>query len=170
MNKRYHRVFATMALTRYPSLTSTAYINERCSNQLPNTVRNVAHCGTKSKKGCLFRDSLFCFYICPIASSMNNFHSPALSSIINILEEVMQKITEDSDIVWTRFNTPKEMPQEIAYYLELLKKGDMGCLNNISLLFAPTGAFQEHSISNGWSEAYVRMAAFFDQALDAISR
>ncbi|TDW99005.1 hypothetical protein [Dinghuibacter silviterrae] len=101
---------------------------------------------------------------------MNNLQSPALSSIINILEQVMEKITDDSDIVWTRFNTPKEMRQEIASYLESLKKGDLGCLNNISLLFAPTGAFQEHSISNGWSEAYVQMAVFFDQALAAISR
>ena len=142
---------------------------ERCSNQLPDTVRNVAHCATKSKKAISPRWP-FCYYICLIASYMSNLQSPALSSIITILEQVLEKITDGSDIVWTRFNTPKEMRQEITTCLELLKKGELGCLDNVSLLFAPTGAFQEHSISNGWSDAYMQMSASFDQALASISR
>lgn len=87
---------------------------------------------------------------------------PGLSSIITILEQVLDKITDGSDIAWTRFNTPKEMRQE--------RTGELGCLDNVSLLFAPTSAFQEHSISNGWSDVYMQMSASFDQELASISR
>jgi hypothetical protein len=62
------------------------------------------------------------------------------------------------------------MRQEITSCLESLKKSDLNCLSDVSLLFAPTGAFQEHSISNGWSDAYMKLAISFDQALASISR
>jgi len=100
---------------------------------------------------------------------MSNLQSPALSSIITILEQVSEKITDGSDIARTLFNTPKEMRQEITSCLELLRKGELGCLDNVRLLFAPTSAFQEHSTSNGWSDAYMQMSASFDQALASIS-
>jgi len=38
----------------------------------------------------------------------------------------------------------------------------------LNMLFAPTGTFQEHSISNGWSNEYLALAEKFDKIYDAL--
>jgi hypothetical protein len=46
-----------------------------------------------------------------------------------------------------------------------LKKGEVLNLQDLRLLFAPTGSFQEIAISNGWGEAFFALAVRFDEAV-----
>ena len=76
----------------------------------------------------------------------------------------MTKITDDSEVAWTRYNTPVQLRTELASYLEQLKAGDTRCLPKLNHHFAPTGTFQEHATSNGWGEEYLALAEAFDNA------
>jgi len=71
-------------------------------------------------------------------------------------------MTDDSDVVWTRFETPEEIRLLIDSYIEELRRGNIYLTGELSLLFAPTGAFQEHSISNGWGKEFLILAEQFD--------
>ena len=85
-----------------------------------------------------------------------------LQDFIHIINKVREKISDDSDVVWTRYSTPKEMRAGLDVYLLQLQAGDTGCMQDLNILFAPTGAFQEHSISNGWADEYLLLAKEFD--------
>ena len=88
----------------------------------------------------------------------------ATEQLLDILEQVLKRIVDDSDVVWTRFDTPAALRAELASYSEQLEKGHFSCLRQLDLLFAPTGSLQEHSISNGWEEEFIRLSALFDSA------
>jgi hypothetical protein len=83
--------------------------------------------------------------------------------IIDLLTEIKNKITDDSDVVWTRFNTVDELRKHLDNYILRLNQGDKKVINDINIDFAPTSTFQELSIQNGWSEDYIRLASKFDR-------
>ncbi|HMI63356.1 MAG TPA: hypothetical protein VK518_20715 [Puia sp.] len=91
-------------------------------------------------------------------SSSNNM----LQDFIHIIKKVQEKISDDSDVVWTRYSTPEEMRAGLDIYLQQLQAGNTSCLQDLNILFAPTGAFQEHSICYGWADEYLRLAKEFD--------
>ncbi len=84
--------------------------------------------------------------------------------ILEILETITTKITDDSNVVWTRYDNPAQLRAELASYLEQLRTGDTSCLPKLSLNFAPTGTFQDLAISNGWGDEYLALAEAFDKA------
>ena len=88
----------------------------------------------------------------------------SLLTILHLLEQLQAKITDDSDVVWTRFDTPAALRAELEGYIEQLKGENTSCLKQIDLHFGPTSTFQEHAISNGWGEEYLQLAAAFDKA------
>jgi hypothetical protein len=83
--------------------------------------------------------------------------------LIDLLTEIKKKITDDSDVVWTRFNTVDELRKHLDKYILLLNQRDKKVINDINIDFAPTSTFQELSIQNGWSEDYIRLASKFDR-------
>ncbi len=85
-----------------------------------------------------------------------------IPDLITILEKVKDKISDSSDIVWTGYDTAKELREEIQLYVNELSAGNLQSLKTIQIHFAPTSTFQEHSISNGWSDEYLRLAEKFD--------
>jgi hypothetical protein len=92
-----------------------------------------------------------------------------LSAILHILERVQAKISDDSDVAWTRYDTPAALRAELTLYVEQLKAGNMACLEKLRIHFLPTGTFQEHGISNGWGDEYLRLAAIFDKAYASLT-
>lgn len=93
-----------------------------------------------------------------------------LDLLLNILERVNARITDDSNVVWTRYDTPVTLHAELVAYMEQLRGGNTACLEQLKLLFAPTGSLQEHAISNGWANEYIQWSAIFDINAAAISR
>lgn len=86
--------------------------------------------------------------------------------IIYLLTEIKAKITDDSDVVWTRFNTVDELREHIDNHILRLNEGDKKVINDINVDFGPTSTFQELSIQNGWGEDYIVLASKFDRLYD----
>lgn len=82
--------------------------------------------------------------------------------IIDLLTEIKNRITDDSDVVWTRFSTVDELRGHIDGCISRLNQGDKTALRDINIDFSPTSTFQELSIQNGWSDDYLRLATRFD--------
>lgn len=97
----------------------------------------------------------------------NIVHIPNINEIINILLAVKEKITDDSDLMWTHYETALELRKEIEDCILQLKENDKNILSNIKIYFAPTGTFQEHSIQNGWSKEYLQLASKFDSIIES---
>ena len=59
---------------------------------------------------------------------------------------------------------PKEALQEIERVIDNLFSPEPKELNDYTrIMFAPTGPFQEISMSNGWSDAYLNLSEEYDK-------
>lgn len=83
--------------------------------------------------------------------------------LIILIESVLSKITDGSDMMWSSYDFPEELRQEIEAYLSEMRKGDFSCLDNLNSHFLPTSTFQEHSMQNGWANQYIKIATKFDK-------
>jgi hypothetical protein len=88
--------------------------------------------------------------------------------LIEIIKKVREKITDDSDIVWTYYDNAKQLRDELDANVQKLKLGDTSSLEELEILFLPTATLQEHAISNGWSDDYLKLAAEFDNLYSTI--
>ena len=86
-----------------------------------------------------------------------------IDELIKIIEIIKSKIQDGSDVVWTHYETPSEFRDDLDNYIARLKANDKTCLEELNVLFAPTGSLQEHSILNGWTDEYVTIAERFDK-------
>lgn len=80
-----------------------------------------------------------------------------------ILLKVRDKITDESDLVWTSFETAEELRKEIDGFISRLNHGDKEVIKDVYIHFLPTSTFQEHSMQNGWTEEYMKLAERFDK-------
>jgi hypothetical protein len=90
--------------------------------------------------------------------------------IITILASVKEKINDDSDLIWTSYETPLELRDEIDRCINHLQQNHKQILEEINFHFTPTGTFQEHSMSNGWSEEYSMLAERFDKTYNLLKK
>lgn len=102
-----------------------------------------------------------------IMPSDTNHH---LQSIIEIVKIIRQKITDDTDIVWTSYSSIREFQEDIDNCLKSLENGNLDALDTLKLHFLPTATFQELSISNGWADEFLLLAERFDEAYAYIKR
>lgn len=86
-----------------------------------------------------------------------------INDLVKIIGQIKNKISDTSDVIWTKYETAKEFRDDLDGYITRLKVNDKSCLEELKVLFAPTGSFQEHSISNGWSDEYLMLAEEFDK-------
>ena len=86
-----------------------------------------------------------------------------IDELIKIIGVIKNKVSDSSDVVWTRYESVKEFRDDLDNYIIRLKANDKSCLEEIYILFAPTGSLQEHSISNGWADEYINLADRFDK-------
>ena len=82
--------------------------------------------------------------------------------LIDILSKIKEKLKDDSDMLWTSYETAKELRDELDLCIEQLEKGDKSCLGNLDLHFLPASTFQEHSLQNDWTKEYKKLAEKFD--------
>jgi len=87
----------------------------------------------------------------------------AVQATIDILLTIRDKITDDTDVIWTYFETPAECRAVIEQCLTDLVEGDNKAINELDILFMPTGTVQEHSMANGWRKEYLKLANQFDR-------
>jgi hypothetical protein len=82
--------------------------------------------------------------------------------LIRIVIKVKEKFTDKSDLLWTSYNTAKELRDELDIYIGKLTNGDKSCLDELNMHFLPTSTFQEHSLMNDWAEEYMKLSEEFD--------
>ena len=100
-------------------------------------------------------------------------HSSDLSAelikeAIDILLKIKAKITDDSDLMWTSFETANELRNEIDAYISELKANRKEIIHEVYSHFLPASTFQEHSMQNGWSEDYHKWAKRFDSIYETL--
>jgi hypothetical protein len=83
--------------------------------------------------------------------------------LIDVIKKVKERITDNSDMVWTSYDSAKELRNELERYIEELQTGDIRCIEKLQMFFLPTASLQEHSISNGWTDEYMRLSENFDR-------
>lgn len=92
-----------------------------------------------------------------------------LAELATLLALITVKITDDSDMLWGWYETPAALRLDLLSYIDQLRKGDISCLRELELLFAPTSVLQEHSIQNDWSSDYLILSSKFDLLLESLT-
>ena len=91
-------------------------------------------------------------------------YSPALAKrLIDIINEVKTYISDDSDMTYCYYETPKALIAVLDKYIQEIQNGNMKVIDELSVEFAVTSSLQEHSLGNGWSDEYLIIAEKFDR-------
>ena len=63
-----------------------------------------------------------------------------IQDLIDILDKVKERFTDNSDLLWTSYETAKEVRDELNIYMEQLSKGDKSCfvLSPVLVFFTNT--------------------------------
>lgn len=86
-----------------------------------------------------------------------------LDELISLLEVVISRLADDSDMSWTKYESAIDLKKKLFTYIQELKADNLKSITILNLHFAPTSTFQELSISNGWSDEYIRISTVFDE-------
>ncbi len=81
----------------------------------------------------------------------------------DILKAAKGRIADDSDLAWTSHNSPADLRELISSLISRVEQKELKAIEDAYFLFLPTSTFQEHAISNGWSEEYMNLAERFDR-------
>jgi hypothetical protein len=92
----------------------------------------------------------------------------AIEGIIEILIKIKSTINPKTDVVWTGYDTPEQLEQMIDRRINELKNKELEYISDFYSLFAPTGVFQELSLSNGWGNEFIALASEFDGHYEVI--
>lgn len=92
------------------------------------------------------------------------------SELVSLIEIVISKVSDDSDMLWTRYGSPHELRKELTAIVEQLVSNDYSSLESLNIHFAPTSTFQEHSISNGWETEYITLSTKFDSLYNKLKK
>lgn len=93
-----------------------------------------------------------------------------LNDLIDILKTIKTNVGNESDCTWSYYQSPQEVHSEIDKYISELESGDPGSLNEISAHFSPASGYQELSMQNNWSDAYLELAERFDMIASQLSK
>lgn len=86
--------------------------------------------------------------------------------VIEILNSIREYITDDSNFDWTSFDNSDQLNNEIDSLIFRFKEEDLTAFRDLYIHFLPTSTFQEHSLSNGWSERYMKLASQYDEVYE----
>lgn len=73
-------------------------------------------------------------------------------------------------MLWTSYESTKEVRDKLDGFVEQLSKGDISCLKDLNLYFLPTSTFQEHSLQNNWTKEYMKLSDQFDRLYDKMKK
>jgi len=65
-----------------------------------------------------------------------------ITELIEIIEKLKEKIADDSDMVWTAYETSQQLKDELEVYLNQFQAGDMSSPQKINMLLLPTVTLQ----------------------------
>jgi hypothetical protein len=91
------------------------------------------------------------------------------ANLIDVVSEARRLLSLDgNDFFWSSWPDRDGALQEMDEIIGHLNDGSIP--DGLSVLFAPTGALQDTSISSGWDEEFIALARRFDAALTRAKR
>ena len=90
-------------------------------------------------------------------------NSKSFINLLQILKTVFDLINPKTNVLWSDYDSPEELKEEMGKYITELENGDFTHLSECHLYFLPTGAFQEIAMSNCWAAKYLTLAQQFDR-------
>jgi hypothetical protein len=82
--------------------------------------------------------------------------------IKSILETIRSFTTEETDTVWAGYDNGKDFLVDLNIDIEKISFCDFETLEKLNMEFAPTSTYQEISLSNSWSNEFLKLAEQFD--------
>lgn len=95
----------------------------------------------------------------------------AITKVVDIVTVIISKLDENTDGLWAGYAEASdiaELKSELSNIIEELRNNKLTGLSQLKNYFVPTSVFQELSLSNGWSSAYLKLAEEFDAAIRQI--
>ena len=90
-----------------------------------------------------------------------------LIKLKNVLERTSILLSKSEQSDWSPL-TPEEVVQNLNAQISNIDKGVKVDTNSIAVEFAPTSTIQEISMSNNWSDEYLKLANEIDNLIDGI--
>ena len=89
------------------------------------------------------------------------------SGLIKVFEDAAFAISQpDNDFSWSGWTDEAAAMAEVNEILAKLRTGKVPDRLQMEVLFAPTGPLQELSLSSGWADDFLKLAARFDRELE----
>lgn len=82
--------------------------------------------------------------------------------IKRILEQIKNWTTLETDTSWAGYENAEEFLVDLNYDIEKINFCDFATLDKLEIEFAPASTYQEISLSNGWSNNFLKIAEDFD--------
>jgi hypothetical protein len=89
--------------------------------------------------------------------------------LVDLLREARSLLARPgNDFAWSSWDDAGAALAEVDGLIAALEAGRLPSRLEVSVLFAPTGPVQEVSLSSGWGDEFVALAARCDAAVDAV--
>jgi hypothetical protein len=95
--------------------------------------------------------------------------SPSLDVIV-VVDAVLAHLASSTEEGWSQRETNEFIESRVVDLRERVRTGDASAIQQLRILFAPTGSLQELSMANGWAEEFLIIAARFDQLTGELER
>jgi hypothetical protein len=87
------------------------------------------------------------------------------ADLIRVLEAARERLVRpENDYSCSSWPDAEAADYELGEFIVRLQDGAGVDRADLALLFAPTGPIQEVSLSSGWTDTFLRLAADFDRA------
>jgi hypothetical protein len=92
----------------------------------------------------------------------------ARQELAGVLREARSLLARPgNDFAWSSWQDADAALAEVDWLIAALAAGRLPSRPAVSVLFAPTGPIQEVSLSSGWGEEFLALAARCDAAVEA---
>ena len=96
---------------------------------------------------------------------------PGRQELLDVLRATRALLARPgNDFAWSSWEGPDEALREVDGFISTVEAGGLPRRLDLARLFAPTGPAQEVSLSSGWGEEFIAVAARFDSAAERAYR
>lgn len=88
--------------------------------------------------------------------------------VADILKQIKEFIKSGLDTSWAGYENADQLLAELNKDIEQIEDCDFITLEKVRTEFLPTSTYQEISISNGWSDNYLKLSEDFDNVYENI--
>ena len=86
--------------------------------------------------------------------------------LLSVLREARAFLSRSgNDFAWSKWDDAADALREFDGLISRVERGDIPGRFELDILFAPTGAIQEVSLSSGWGDEFCDLAARFDEVI-----